>query len=69
MGEPTGPMEKGMTYIVLPLMQPVYSSVIVFFSSTGSIQLFVGPASSFLLEAIKVRSSTRATSEGWLRNR
>jgi len=22
MGEPTGPMEKGMTYIVLPLMQP-----------------------------------------------
>src|SRR5260370_8391150 len=32
--------------------------------STGSIQLFVGPASACLVEQMKVRSSTRATSSG-----
>jgi len=38
-------------------------------SSSGSLQLFVGPASSRVGEAMKVRSSTRATSDGWLRKR
>ena len=34
------------------------------FISAGSIQLFVGPASSLVLEQMNVRSSTRATSLG-----
>ena len=40
------------------------SGVKVAFISLGSIQLLVGPASSFLTLQIKVRSSTRATSLG-----
>src|SRR4051812_7910158 len=34
------------------------------FISSGSVQLLVGPASSFVFEQIKVRSSIRATSLG-----
>src|ERR671933_1093866 len=60
----TGPMQKGMTYIVRPRMQPRYSSVITAFISPGSIQLLVGPASASSTEQMNVRSSTRATSEG-----
>ena len=45
-GEPMGPMEKGITYIVRPFMQPVYRPVIVSLSSSGATQLLVGPASS-----------------------
>ncbi|CAB4906912.1 unannotated protein [freshwater metagenome] len=41
-----GPMQKGMTYIVRPRMQPRYSSVMTAFISAGSIQLLVGPASA-----------------------
>ncbi len=52
MGEPMGPMEKGITYMVRPFMQPVYNLVMVAFSSAGSIQLLVGPASSRVLAAI-----------------
>ncbi len=63
-GEPTGPIENGMTYIVRPRMQPVKSSLSVARISTGSRQLLVGPASSSRSEQMKVRSSTRATSEG-----
>src|SRR5262249_42169503 len=37
--------------------------------STGSSQLFVGPASSLALLQMKVRSSMRATSLGWERAR
>ena len=48
-------------------MQPRYSSVIVAFISTGSIQLLVGPASAASAEQMKVRSSTRATSDGSVR--
>ena len=50
-------------------MQPLYSALIVFLSSTGSVQWFVGPASSSFFEAINVRLSTRATSEGSERNK
>src|SRR3954466_10039811 len=60
----TGPMQNGMTYIVRPRMQPRYSSVMTDFISAGSIQLLVGPASASSTEQMKVRSSTRATSEG-----
>src|SRR6188472_1201028 len=60
----TGPMQNGMTYIVRPRMQPRCSSVMTDFISAGSIQLFVGPASASSTEQMKVRSSTRATSEG-----
>ena len=71
--EPNGPMLKGTTYRIRPRMQPLKSG----FSpvcrscriSWGSIQLFVGPASSFLALQMKVRSSTRATSLGLLRAR
>ena len=62
--EPSGPIEKGTTYIVRPFMEPankVFNSV---FISTGSRQLFVGPASASSSEQMNVRSSTRATSLG-----
>src|SRR3990172_10387646 len=68
-GEPMGPMEKGITYMVRPFMQPLYKANIVLLSSSGAIQLFVGPAFSFKEVLIKVRSSTRATSLGSDRNR
>ncbi len=61
-GEPSGPIENGTTYIVRPRMEPRKSSVSVSRISEGSAQLFVGPASSSLSEQMKVRSSTRATS-------
>ncbi len=35
-----------------------------FFMSAGAIQLLVGPASASSTEQMKVRSSTRATSDG-----
>src|SRR5690349_19063402 len=60
----TGPMQNGMTYIVRPRMHPRYSSVMTAFISAGSIQLLVGPASASSTEQMKVRSSTRATSDG-----
>src|SRR5688572_4700673 len=55
-------MQKGITYIVRPFMQPLNFSFKIFFISLGYIQLLVGPASSFRRVQIKVRSSTRATS-------
>ena len=62
-GEPSGPIENGTTYIVRPAHRAVEerrrgSSRI----SAGSRQLLVGPASSSCSEQMKVRSSTRATS-------
>ncbi len=68
-GEPSGPIENGTTYIVRPRMQPVKSSLMTSRISPGSRQLFVGPASSSRSEQMKVRSSTRATSEGLERAR
>ena len=44
-GEPTGPMENGMTYIVLPRMHPENSPLSVDLMDAGSIQLLLGPAS------------------------
>jgi hypothetical protein len=64
MGEPIGPMLKGITYRVRPFMQPVKSPLRVLRMSSGSCQLLVGPASSSRFEQMKVRSSTRATSAG-----
>ena len=46
-GEPSGPMLNGMTYIVRPRMQPSNRPCSVRFISAGSVQLLVGPASSF----------------------
>ena len=63
-GEPSGPIEKGTTYIVRPRMQPRKRPVSVSRISAGSRQLLVGPASSSRSEQMKVRSSTRATSPG-----
>src|SRR6478609_6805302 len=63
-GEPMGPIENGTTYMVRPFMQPSNSGCSVARICAGSIQLLVGPASSFLVEQMKVRSSTRATSLG-----
>src|SRR5438105_15241159 len=45
-GEPMGPMENGITYIVRPSMQPSNRRFSVWRISPGSIQWFVGPASS-----------------------
>ena len=45
-GEPSGPMENGITYIVRPAIHPWYSGSIVCLSSAGATQLLVGPASS-----------------------
>ena len=64
MGEPTGPMEKGSTYMVRPRMEPVKSCFIRLRMTKGSSQLLVGPALSLEREQMKVRSSTRATSVG-----
>src|SRR5690349_3519168 len=64
MGEPRGPMLKGMTYIVRPLMQPENKERRVSFIWRGCTQLFVGPASGLLRLQMKVRFSTRATSLG-----
>src|SRR5574344_3163828 len=63
MSEPSGPMQNGITYMVRPCIQPLYRPVIVALSSLGSIQLFVGPASSCFLEEMNVLPSTRARSE------
>src|SRR3954463_6263403 len=64
MGEPSGPMENGTTYMVRPFMQPSNNGCRVDRISSGAIQLLGGPASSFLREQMNVRSSTRATSLG-----
>lgn len=61
---PSGPMQKGTTKRVRPRMLPRYSSVIVARISSGSTQLLVGPASISFFEQMKVRDSTRATSDG-----
>ncbi len=45
-GEPSGPMEKAITYNVRPRMQPAKSGCKVARISAGSVQLLVGPASS-----------------------
>ena len=63
-GEPTGPMQNGTTYMTRPAMQPANSSAKVARICAGAIQLLVGPASSCCSEQMNVRSSTRATSEG-----
>jgi hypothetical protein len=72
-GEPSGPMLNGTTYIVRPRMQPLNSALSPVCSSSrisaGAIQLLVGPASSLVAEQMKVRSSTRATSLGSLQAR
>src|SRR5438552_3637580 len=62
--EPIGPMENGITYSVRPRMQPSNRRSSVWRISRGSIQLFVGPASSLSWLQMKVRSSMRATSLG-----
>src|ERR1043165_1483239 len=68
-GEPSGPMQNGMTNIVRPRIEPSNFADSVRFISSGSVQLFVGPASTSFFEQIYVRSSTRATSEGCERER
>ena len=64
MSEPSGPIEKGTTYIVRPRMQPSNNSRSCARISAGDRQLFVGPAYSSRSEQMNVRSSTRATSDG-----
>ena len=64
MCEPSGPMLKGTTYRVRPRMQPSNSSLRIPRMAAGAIQLLVGPASGLRWLQMKVRSSTRATSEG-----
>src|SRR3954447_26221617 len=64
LSEPSGPIEKGTTYIVRPFIDPLKRSFNVSRISAGSRQLLVGPASSSRSEQMKVRSSTRATSAG-----
>src|SRR5581483_7496782 len=61
---PSGPMQNGTTHMVRPRMQPRYNGVMVERISLGSIQLLVGPASISRSEQMKVRDSTRATSDG-----
>src|SRR4051812_22806429 len=63
-GEPSGPIENGTTYIVRPFIAPEKRSLRIARISFGSCQWFVGPASSSRSEQMNVRSSTRATSPG-----
>ena len=48
-GEPSGPIENGTTYIVRPRIEPRNSSVSVSRISAGSRQLLVGPGVRLLL--------------------
>ena len=64
MGEPSGPIENGTTYMVRPFMEPRKRPSSSSFISAGARQLLVGPASISCSEQMKVRSSTRATSPG-----
>src|SRR3954462_6239158 len=64
--DPSGPMQKGTTYIVRPVMHPSNSGRSVSRISAGAFQLLVGPASSSFSEQMNVRLSTRATSDGSL---
>ena len=50
-GEPSGPIEKGTTYIVRPFMQPANRPLSLVRISAGSAQLFVGPASALVFGA------------------
>ena len=61
---PIGPIENGTTYIVRPCMQPAKRPFSVSRIFAGATQLLVGPASSSFALQMKVRSSTRATSDG-----
>ena len=63
-GEPSGPIENGTTYIVRPAIEPSKRPRSIVRISPGSRQLLVGPASASSSEQMKVRSSTRATSPG-----
>ena len=45
-GEPSGPIENGTTYIVRPFIAPLNSPVSSSRISAGSRQLLVGPASA-----------------------
>ena len=63
-GEPSGPIENGTTYIVRPCIDPRNRPSSASRISSGSRQLFVGPASDSRSEQMNVRSSTRATSPG-----
>uniref|UniRef100_A0A1B0A7E0 Uncharacterized protein n=1 Tax=Glossina pallidipes TaxID=7398 RepID=A0A1B0A7E0_GLOPL len=72
-GEPTGPIENGITYIVRPFMQLGKRSLIALCISSGDIQFpkrpglsskVTGTACSFSGVHIKVRDSTLATSAG-----
>ena len=65
-GDPSGPIENGTTYMVRPRIDPANSPVSVARISSGSRQLFVGPVSISFGVQMKVRSSTRATSAGSL---
>src|SRR3954454_6413491 len=64
--DPSGPMQNGTTYIVRPRMQPSNRPFSVERISAGSVQLLVGPATISCSEQMKVRLSTRATSDGSL---
>lgn len=57
-------MQKGMTYILRPAMERVNFSRRSLRMAMGSAHLLVGPAWSGRLVQMKVRSSTRATSDG-----
>ena len=56
------PMEKGITYMVRPAMQPSKILPNSSFISAGAFQWFVTPAPASSFAQMKVRSSTRATS-------
>ncbi len=47
MGEPMGPIENGMTYMVRPAIEPLNRLLSFLRITNGSSQLFVGPALSF----------------------
>ena len=61
-GDPVGPIENAMTYMVLPFMEFLKIAPAFLYASAGAIQLFVGPASRFLDVQINVRFSVLATS-------
>ena len=75
-GDPTGPIEKGTTYIVRPFMEEANRSLATFARASLEIQLpragltpsrQTGMVSRFLSVEMTVLDSTRATSAGSVR--
>src|SRR5712692_7098395 len=61
LGELSGPITYGTTYIVRPRITPSKSLPSLAYASSGAIQLFVGPAATLVREQMNVRCRAGGT--------